>query len=113
MNEIVLLQGEEYGSRSLEDSVVKMCVEMMSQEWSDTSSASLPGDRGLTLLHLAGALGYTRLILTLIQWKRENPTPVLLSEIDAWKCDEFGLLPLVRLKVIIGIESERKLIVCN
>lgn len=90
------VEGEDYGSRSLEDSVVKMCVEMMSLEWSDTSSsASLPSDRGLTLLHLASALGYTRLILTLIQWKRENPADTLLEEVDPTRRDDFGLIPLV------------------
>ncbi|XP_035709365.1 calmodulin-binding transcription activator 2 isoform X2 [Folsomia candida] len=92
-------KGEEYGSRCLEDSVVKMCVEMMSQEWTADASSStsllLPiSDRGLTLLHLAAALGYTRLLLTLIQWKRENPAPILHAEVDPWKSDDFGLIPL-------------------
>jgi len=78
-----------------------MCVEMMSQEWvmshsSDIPFLLLPEDRGMTLLHLAGALGYTRLVLTLIQWKRENPSNILDSEVDPWKADDFGLIPLVR-----------------
>jgi hypothetical protein len=80
-----------------------MCVEMMSQEWLMTQQSAdippfllLPEDRGMTLLHLAAALGYTRLVLTLIQWKRENPSSILDSEVDPWKADDFGLIPLVR-----------------
>lgn len=75
-----------------------MSVEMMSQEWmmgADIPFACLPNDRGMTLLHLAAALGYTRLLLTLIQWKRENPSNILDSEVDPWKSDDFGLIPLV------------------
>jgi hypothetical protein len=104
-----------------------MCIEMMSQEWSRSTSSSssnnnlqqikstslLPSDRGLTLLHLAAALGYTRLLLTLIQWKRENPAPVLLGEVDAWKCDEFGLIPLVSIKKIFNASMKMNLVVVN
>lgn len=56
------------------------------------------------MLHLAAALGYTRLLLTLIQWKRENPAPILHAEVDPWKSDDFGLIPLVSLFVVPPIQ---------
>ncbi|CAG7729932.1 unnamed protein product [Allacma fusca] len=70
----------------------------MSVEWSlhgaDPNSFLQPCDRGLSLLHAAAALGYTRLVFTLIQWKRENPSTVLDLEINPLKLDDFGLTPL-------------------
>jgi len=74
-------------------------MEMMSQEWlhmeSDLSKTIPPPDRAMTLLHISAALGYARLVFTLIRWKRENPSKVLDSEVDPLKPDDLGLIPLV------------------
>jgi len=52
-------------------------------------------DRGMTLLHLTAALGFTRLIFTLLEWQHENPSRILQEEINPHRLDDFGLTPLV------------------
>lgn len=98
-----LFQGDFVGIKSLEDGAVRICVEMMSQEWLPMESHLNPlipePDRGMTLLHIAAALGYARLVFTLIRWKRENPSKILESEVDPLAPDDLGLIPLVSLFV--------------
>lgn len=53
------------------------------------------GVQGMTLLHLAAVLGYTRLVATLLTWRSENPNVVLETEIDALSQDSEGFTPLV------------------
>lgn len=58
-------------SDSFEDRIVALCEKMMSQPcWlrSETLVHHV-SFRGMTLLHLAAAQGYTRLIETLIKWR--------------------------------------------
>lgn len=49
----------------------------------------------MTLLHLAAALGYSRLICILLSWRSENPNVILDMEIDALGQDDDGNTPLV------------------
>lgn len=51
--------------------------------------------KGMSLLHLAACLGYTRLVSTLLLWRSENPNMVLETEIDALSQDNEGFTPLV------------------
>ncbi len=53
--------------------------------------------RGMTLLHLASSLGYTKLVCSLLHWSaRENPVLTLQTEIDALAQDHEGFTPLMR-----------------
>lgn len=49
----------------------------------------------MTLLHLAAALGYSRLVCSLLHWRTENSSLLLDTEIDALSRDDHGYTPLV------------------
>ena len=51
--------------------------------------------RGMTILHLAASLGYSRLTSSLLHWSADNPTLTLQTEIDALAQDSEGFTPLV------------------
>uniref|UniRef100_A0A8C9WG28 Calmodulin binding transcription activator 2 n=1 Tax=Scleropages formosus TaxID=113540 RepID=A0A8C9WG28_SCLFO len=52
--------------------------------------------RGMTLLHLAAAQGYTQLIHTLIHWRTVNPGSLdLEQEVDPLNVDHFSCTPLM------------------
>lgn len=51
--------------------------------------------KGMSMLHLAAHLGYSRLVSTLILWRSENPNALLDIEIDALCQDNDGFTPLV------------------
>lgn len=51
--------------------------------------------KGMSLLHLAAFLGYSRLVSALLSWRTENPNVILDMEIDALSEDTNGNTPLV------------------
>lgn len=51
--------------------------------------------RGMTLLHLAASLGYSRLVCTMLHWRAENSSMLLDTEVDALSQDDDGFTPLV------------------
>lgn len=53
------------------------------------------GYKGMTLLHLASALGYSKLVCTMLGWRADNPSVILETEIDALSQDNLGYTPLV------------------
>ncbi|KAF6209219.1 hypothetical protein GE061_014964 [Apolygus lucorum] len=52
--------------------------------------------KGMTLLHLSAALGYSRLVCSLIQWRTERPSQLLELEVDGLNQDSDGFTPLMR-----------------
>uniref|UniRef100_A0ABM5EJQ0 Calmodulin-binding transcription activator 2 isoform X2 n=1 Tax=Pogona vitticeps TaxID=103695 RepID=A0ABM5EJQ0_9SAUR len=85
-------------SDSFEDRIVALCEKMMSQPcWlrSETLVHHV-SFRGMTLLHLAAAQGYTRLIETLIKWRNLNAQSLdLEQEVDPLNVDHFSCTPLM------------------
>ncbi|XP_053115431.1 calmodulin-binding transcription activator 2 isoform X2 [Hemicordylus capensis] len=85
-------------SDSFEDRIVALCEKMMSRScWlrSETLVHHV-SFRGMTLLHLAAAQGYTRLIETLIKWRRLNAHSLdLEQEVDPLNVDHFSCTPLM------------------
>lgn len=63
------------------------------------------GHRGMTLLHLAAALGYVKLVGSLLTWRSENPNAILETEVDALSQDQQGYTPLVRIIMFIRVSS--------
>lgn len=51
--------------------------------------------KGMSLLHLAARLGYTRLVNKFLAWQSENSNMVLDMEINALSQDNEGFTPLV------------------
>uniref|UniRef100_UPI002540970C LOW QUALITY PROTEIN: calmodulin-binding transcription activator 2-like n=1 Tax=Euleptes europaea TaxID=460621 RepID=UPI002540970C len=85
-------------SDSFEDRIVALCEKMMSRScWlrSETLVHHV-SFRGMTLLHLAAAQGYTRLIETLIKWRNTNAQSLdLEQEVDPLNVDHFSCTPLM------------------
>uniref|UniRef100_T1IL77 CG-1 domain-containing protein n=1 Tax=Strigamia maritima TaxID=126957 RepID=T1IL77_STRMM len=83
--------------RSFEERLVDLCQQMASRPWVKTEDTSLTScdDRGLTLLHLAAALGYMRLVCALLHWRADNSSLLLESEVDALSRDHNNCTPLM------------------
>jgi len=66
---------------------------MMREEVMESSPP--PPEGGLTLLHLAAALGFMHLLLTLLEWRRINPATARHLHINPLRADDYGLIPIV------------------
>ncbi|XP_040197892.1 calmodulin-binding transcription activator 2-like [Rana temporaria] len=83
---------------SFEARLVAVCEKMMSQTCWVTSDllAHEMSFRGMTLLHLAAAQGYARLIETLIQWRSLHSQSLVVElEVDPLNVDHFSCTPLM------------------
>ncbi|KAM6453266.1 calmodulin-binding transcription activator 2 isoform 2-T2 [Liasis olivaceus] len=95
-------QGEkppgQAASDSFEDRIVALCEKMMlSRSWPRSETlVHHVSFRGMTLLHLAAAQGYTRLIETLIKWRNLSAQNLdLEQEVDPLNVDHFSCTPLM------------------
>lgn len=73
------------------------CHKLMKHAWNTPSTAVMSwsvGLRGMTLLHLAAALGYAKLVGAMLNWRAENPHIILETELDALSQDVHGFTPL-------------------
>ncbi|XP_044272246.1 calmodulin-binding transcription activator 2 isoform X6 [Tribolium madens] len=83
---------------NFEDRLVGFCQYMTSRMWSQGEELSVSwfaSHRGMTLLHLAASLGYSRLVCALLHWRAENSSLLLETEVDALSQDEDGYTPLM------------------
>lgn len=83
---------------TFEARLVAVCEKMMSQSCWVTSDllAHEMSFRGMTLLHLAAAQGYARLIETLIQWRSIHSQSLAVElEVDPLNVDHFSCTPLM------------------
>ncbi|XP_060111786.1 calmodulin-binding transcription activator 2 [Heteronotia binoei] len=109
-------QGEKLPSQAASDSfeerIVSLCEKMMSRScWlrSETLVHHI-SFRGMTLLHLAAAQGYTRLIETLIKWRNVNAESLdLEQEVDPLNVDHFSCTPLMWACALGHLEAARLL----
>ena len=60
---------QNLGMESSEPSLVAHVEQLTKQQWSADHMYPKAGPNGLTLLHLASALGYAKLISALIRWR--------------------------------------------
>ncbi|XP_015283401.1 PREDICTED: calmodulin-binding transcription activator 2 [Gekko japonicus] len=99
-------------SDSFEERIVALCEKMMSRScWlrSETLVHHV-SFRGMTLLHLAAAQGYTRLIETLIKWRNINAESLdLEQEVDPLNVDHFSCTPLMWACALGHLEAARLL----
>lgn len=87
---------------NFEDRLVNYCQKMTSRPWrhgEELSVAWFASHRGMTLLHLAASLGYSRLVCAMLHWRAENSSLLLETEVDALSQDEDGYTPLVNFKL--------------
>ncbi|XP_055315891.1 calmodulin-binding transcription activator 1 isoform X2 [Sitodiplosis mosellana] len=83
-----------------EDHLVNYCQSLATKQWRSSTEAIFwtksDSVKGMSLLHLAASLGYSRLVSTLLLWRSENTNAVLDTEIDALSQDNEGFTPLMR-----------------
>ncbi|VEN53158.1 unnamed protein product [Callosobruchus maculatus] len=85
---------------NFEDRLVAFCRSLTPRPWRrddhhHQNNQPFAHHRGMTLLHLAGALGYSRLVCAMLHWRAENSSLVLDTEVDALSRDEDGYTPLM------------------
>ncbi|KAJ8981100.1 hypothetical protein NQ317_005418 [Molorchus minor] len=87
-----------FGQPNFEDRLVNFCQNMTSRIWrhgEELSVSWFASHRGMTLLHLAASLGYSRLVCAMLHWRAENSSLLLETEVDALSQDEDGFTPLM------------------
>uniref|UniRef100_A0A182P0P4 CG-1 domain-containing protein n=1 Tax=Anopheles epiroticus TaxID=199890 RepID=A0A182P0P4_9DIPT len=84
-----------FKQNNFEDRLVNYCETLTAKMWrSVTPGPFIDKHQGMTLLHLAAALGYAKLVRTMLTWKAENSNVILEAEIDALSQDKDGFTPL-------------------
>lgn len=81
---------------TFEDRLIVAC-EFFHRTISSAINAPTKGDkpfRGMTLLHLSAALGFNRLICTLLKLWRESESQLVREEMNPLRKDEFACTPL-------------------
>ncbi|XP_076265400.1 calmodulin-binding transcription activator isoform X5 [Rhynchophorus ferrugineus] len=87
-----------FSQPNFEDRLVNFCQNMTSRIWKfgeELSVSWFASHRGMTLLHLAASLGYSRLVCAMLHWRAENSSLLLETEVDALSQDELGYTPLM------------------
>ncbi|XP_022907553.1 calmodulin-binding transcription activator 2 isoform X3 [Onthophagus taurus] len=87
-----------FTQHNFEDRLVSYCQNMTSRPWrhgEELSVAWFASHRGMTLLHLAASLGYSRLVCAMLHWRAENSSLLLETEVDALSQDVDGYTPLM------------------
>ncbi|GAB0096881.1 calmodulin-binding transcription activator 1 [Sergentomyia squamirostris] len=80
---------------NFEERLVNYCQSLAMRTWNDNLFGWNIGHKNMTLLHLASALGYSKLVLTMLTWREENSSIILEAEIDALRQDDDGFTPLM------------------
>lgn len=94
-----------FSQTNFEDRLVTFCQNLTARIWrhgEELSVAWFASHKGMTLLHLAASLGYSRLVCALLHWRAENSSLLLETEVDALSQDEDGFTPLVRTYVVLN-----------
>ena len=89
-----------------------LCQRLTSEDRDDWEEDQWsPGETtGTSLLHLAAALGLTRLTCSLLHWVAEKPGRRLCREVDPLARDTDGFTPLVRFTVGQKYPKKRPLV---
>ncbi|XP_071039433.1 calmodulin-binding transcription activator 2 isoform X4 [Parasteatoda tepidariorum] len=93
-----VVQNANDEQKSFEDRLVSLCQKFMTGNWTrpdDVSPMLTTTCSDLTLLHLAAALGFSRLACTLLHWRNDNSSLMLEREVDAMSQDKRGNTPLM------------------
>ncbi|XP_063232498.1 calmodulin-binding transcription activator 2 isoform X2 [Bacillus rossius redtenbacheri] len=93
-----LVEGSSlFSQNNFEDRLVSYCQYMTSRSWKQEEEAgsAFSGHRGMTLLHLAACLGYSKLVCAMLHWRTENSSVLLDTEVDALSQDDEGYTPLM------------------
>ncbi len=83
------------GADAFENKLIDYVESLRLRRWRQGSEPARGPTIRLTLLHLAAALGYSRLITALIRFKSDNPSLVLDYEVDPQSIDDRACNPIV------------------
>eukprot|EP00111_Clytia_hemisphaerica_P007587 TCONS_00022053-protein len=77
----------------VEDKLIDVCKSLMSQTVDIDFDYKI--ERTMTVLHLASALGYLKLIQLLMNWVESNPNKIIQVEACPTCVDQFSLVPIM------------------
>lgn len=88
-----------YSNPKFEERLVSFCRNLSSRNTGPGSEGftSEPGEDDSTVLHLAAALGYTKLTTALLRWRQDVSSIALEKEVNLAARDCENYTPLVRL----------------
>ncbi|VVC38691.1 Hypothetical protein CINCED_3A001663 [Cinara cedri] len=85
-----------FGKPNFEDKLVNYCEKMKQFSWKSESECNVKHlETETTILHMAAFLGYSKLVCILLQWKLENVSLFLETEVNVSKQDREGYTPLM------------------
>ncbi|KAF6021537.1 camt-1 [Bugula neritina] len=79
---------------NLEQRVSALVQNIQRYKWRSKEPLPSASFKGLTLFHLAAALGYRTLLETLVAWRNESSSDILANEVSASTPDNNGCFPL-------------------
>lgn len=81
------------GEDGIENRLLEVCKELMITPINIQFDYNI--ENTMTILHLAAALGYIKLIQLLMNWVETNPTTLIIAEANPRCVDQFHLLPIM------------------
>lgn len=85
-----------YSNPKFEERLVSFCRSLSSRSTGMSEGFTTePGEDGSTILHLAAALGYTKLTTVLLRWKQDDNSLALEKEVNLGARDVDNCTPLV------------------
>lgn len=89
--------GNLFDDPDFENHLIEYCQKTIANKWNvpKVDSLSLRKFKGMTVLHLAAALGYSNLIGLLLEWTKGSHHSVVKSEINVKSQNQEGNTPLM------------------
>ncbi|XP_041978792.1 calmodulin-binding transcription activator 2 isoform X1 [Aricia agestis] len=85
-----------YSNPKFEDRLVTYCKSLSSRSFGNSEGFTTePGEDNSTILHLAAALGYTKLTTVLLRWKQDDNSLALEKEVNLGARDSENCTPLM------------------
>lgn len=81
------------GLKQYQEHLVIICKRLMTETVNFTFDYDV--ENTMTMLHLAAALGFTKLIQLLLKWVETNPNKLIMVEACPTQYDQFSLLPIM------------------
>ena len=81
------------GEEKIEDVLLESCKKLMNLPVDFDFDYNI--ENTMTVLHLASALGYLKLIQLLMNWVEANPNKIIMAEANPRCRDQFSLLPIM------------------
>ncbi|XP_037868467.1 calmodulin-binding transcription activator 2 isoform X2 [Bombyx mori] len=85
-----------YSNPKFEERLVTFCQSLSSRSFGNPEGFTTePGEDGSTILHLAAALGYSRLTTVLLRWRQDDSSLALEKEVNLGARDSDNCTPLM------------------